>query len=102
MAQPNEAVVLLAREFGWTLDEIGKLELSQLNSILREIAYQKRLDDYVASYRFAFLASVICNLMSKEKVSPEDFIGLMPKREGQELTEEDLFLLAKQTRRRKQ
>jgi len=97
---PNEAIVLLAREFGWTFDQIGKLTLQQLNNIIGELTYQKRLEDYAESYRFAFLASVICNLLSKEKVDPEDFIGLMPKRDDA-YSEEDLFLLAKQTRRHK-
>lgn len=96
----NEAVVLIAKEFGWTLDEIGKLAPTQVQGILEELLYQKRLEDYLESYRFAFLASVICNLVSKEKVSPEDFIGALPKREGQEYSKEELLHLARRTRKK--
>ena len=97
----NEAIVFLAKEFGWSLDEIGRLTPVQLQGILGELFYQKKLEDYMESYRFAFLASVICNLVSKEKIKPEDFIGALPKREGQGYSKEELLHLAKRTRRRK-
>ncbi|KKL07793.1 hypothetical protein LCGC14_2582450 [marine sediment metagenome] len=94
----NEVIVLLAREFGWTLDEIGKLSPRQLVDIVNELVYQRQVDGYNRSYGFAFLASVICNLVSKKRVRPEDFVGAMPQRDD-DPTEEELFNLAKQTRR---
>lgn len=100
MEQPksNEVVVFLARELGWSLEQIGKLGIQQANELIQELTHQKAVEVYREDYRFAFLASVVCNLVSKNPMTPDDFIGQPPQKGT---NEEQLFALAKKLRRRK-
>jgi len=90
-------VVLLAREFGWTLDEMRQLRPSELVAILKELERQKTLQEYhEMRNRWAFLASVIANgfsavasMFSKKKpkpVEPEAFISKDMKKMVEKLT----------------
>jgi primosomal protein N'' len=80
--------VLLAREFGWTLDEMRQLYPSELQAILKELQKQKLIDEYTEQKnKWAFLAAVIMNgvaalarvFSGKKKkikeISPDDFIS---------------------------
>lgn len=80
--------MLLAREFGWTIEEMRQLYPSELKAILNELQRQKLLDEYAEQRnRWAFLAAVIMNGVSilarvfsgkKKKIkeiSPDDFIS---------------------------
>ncbi len=96
----NETIVLLAREFGWTLEEIGKLTLQQVNSLISEIFRQKEMENYLQSYRFGMLASVIVNCLTGKQMSPEEFIGSIPHKDNQSLSREELLNLASQTRKK--
>ena len=79
-------MVLLAREFGWTLDEMRRLRPFELAAILRELQKQKLVQEYhEMRNHWAFLAAVITNgigtlagMFSKNKpkqVEPDAFIG---------------------------
>ena len=80
--------MLLAREFGWTIEEMRQLHPSELQTILNELQRQKLLDEYTEQRnKWAFLAAVIMNGVSilakvfsgkKKKIkeiSPDDFIS---------------------------
>lgn len=88
--------MLLAREFGWTLDEMRQLRPSELTAILNELHRQVAIEQYNEQRNhWAFLAAVITNgfgdlasMFSKKKhkaVSPDDFIPKDAKRMLQRL-----------------
>lgn len=53
---------MLAREFGWTLDEIRQLYPGELKAILTELEKQKMAEGYTEQKnKWAFLAAVITN-----------------------------------------
>lgn len=55
-------MVLLAREFGWTLDEMRALRPSELTAILPELQRQLAVEQYNEQRgHWAFLAAVITN-----------------------------------------
>jgi hypothetical protein len=77
--------VLLAREFGWTIEEIRQLRPSELEVIIKELQKQKEIQEYVEfKGKWAFLAAVITNgfaaiasMFSRRRpkeVKPNDFI----------------------------
>lgn len=56
--------MLLAREFGWTLEEMRQLRPSELVTILRELQRQKLLHEHQEMRnKWAFLAAVITNVV---------------------------------------
>jgi len=80
--------VLLAREFGWTLDEMRQLYPSELKAILKELQKQKLVDEYTEQKsKWAFLAAIITNgvaalnrtISGKRKklrtIEPDEFIN---------------------------
>jgi len=90
-------VVLLAREFGWTLDEMRQLRPSELVAILKELERQKFLQEYhEMRSRWAFLAAVITNgvsaiasMFSKKKskqIEPDAFISKEMRKKMEKLT----------------
>ena len=79
---------MLAREFGWTVEEMRQLYPSELNAITKELQKQKLIDEYTEQKnKWAFLAAVIMNgvatlarvFSGKKKkikeISPDDFIN---------------------------
>ena len=79
-------MVLLAREFGWTIDEMKLLKPSELAAILNELQRQVTIEQLNEQRNhWAFLAAVITNgfgaitsMFSKKKhkaISPDDFMG---------------------------
>jgi len=92
----NESMVFIARETGWTLEYIRNLPLKTVRTLVNEIAYQKRVDEYKEAYNFAM---VICALVSNREhpVMPIDIVGEPPKRtKDNEIREEpeDIWTLA--------
>ena len=88
--------MLLAREFGWTIDEMKLLKPSELAAILNELQRQVTIEQLNEQRNhWAFLAAVITNgfgvitsMFSKRKhkaVSPDDFIGKDAKKMLQRL-----------------
>jgi len=88
--------VLLAREFGWTPDEMRQLTPRELAAILNELQRQVALEQLKEQHNhWAFLAAVITNgfgaitsMFSKRKhkaVSPDDFMGKEAKKMLQQL-----------------
>jgi hypothetical protein len=89
-------VVLLAREFGWTIDEMHQLTPRELAAILNELQRQVTIEQYNEQRnKWAFLAAVITNgfgaitgMLSKRKpkaVTPDDFMGKDAKKMLQRL-----------------
>jgi len=83
--------VLLAREFGWTIDDMRALRPGELAAILQELGRQVTIERYRDQRdHWAFLAAVITNgvsrlagMFSKRKpkmVSPDDFMSKEAKR----------------------
>ena len=98
-------MVLLAREFGWTLDEMRALRPSELTAILPELQRQEAIEQY-NEWRngWAFLAAVITNgfgavvsaisTFTKRKykhkpVGPDDFMNKDAKEMLQQLLGQD-------------
>ena len=88
--------MLLAREFGWTIDEMRVLRPSELAAILLELQRQVALEQYNEQRNhWAFLAAVITNgfsriagMFSKRKpkmVGPDDFMSKEAKKMLQRL-----------------
>ena len=89
-------MVLLAREFGWTIDEMKLLKPSELAAILNELQRQVTIEQLNEQRNhWAFLAAVITNgfgvitsMFSKRKhkaVSPDDFMDKDAKKMLQRL-----------------
>ena len=89
-------MVLLGREFGWTLDEMRQLTPRELAAILNELQRQMAIEQFNEHRnRWAFLAAVITNgfgaitsMFSKRKhkaVSPDDFMDKDAKKMLQRL-----------------
>jgi len=92
--------VLLAREFGWTIDEMRQLTPRELAAILNELQRQVALEQYNEQRnKWAFLAAVITNgfgaitsMFSKRKhkaVNPDEFMGKEAKKAFQQLLGQD-------------
>jgi hypothetical protein len=97
--------VLLAREFGWSLDEMRQLTPSELTTVLHELQRQVAIEQYNEQHnRWAFLAAVITNNISRiigmfskkkpKRVEPDDFMDKEAKKMlqrllGQELEQKD-------------
>ncbi len=88
--------MLLAREFGWTIDEMRQLTPRELAVVLNELQRQVALEQYNEQRnKWAFLAAVITNgfgaitsMFSKRKhkaVSPDDFMDKDAKKMLQRL-----------------
>ena len=92
--------MLLAREFGWSIEEMRQLTPRELAAILNELQRQVALEQYNEQRnKWAFLAAVITNgfgaitsMFSKRKhkaVSPDDFMGKDAKKAFQQLLGQD-------------
>ena len=88
--------MLLAREFGWSIEEMRQLTPRELAAILNELQRQMAIEQLNEQRnRWAFLAAVITNgfgaitsMFSKRKhkaVSPDDFMGKEAKKMLQRL-----------------
>ena len=92
--------MLLAREFGWTLDEMRQLTPRELVAVLNELQRQVAIEQYNEQHnKWAFLAAVITNNISRiidmfskkkqKRVEPDDFMGKDAKKMLQQLLGQD-------------
>jgi len=81
----NEAIVYLLRKTSLTRPEIGKLTPVQLNTILKEVAFQESIDEYRRQYGLATILAAIYNTIprkSRKILTAKDFLsGDVPTRE---------------------
>jgi hypothetical protein len=93
-------VVLLGREFGWSIEEMRQLTPRELAVVLNELQRQVAIEQYNEQHnRWAFLAAVIANNISRivgmfskrrpKTFSPDDFMGKEAKKMLQRLLEQD-------------
>ena len=89
-------MVLLAREFGWSIEEMRQLTPRELDVILNELQRQMAIEQLNEQHNhWAFLAAVITNNISRiidmfskkksKRVEPDDFIDKELKRMFQRL-----------------
>ena len=89
-------MVLLAREFGWTIDEMRQLTPRELSVVLNELQRQVAIEQYNEQHnKWAFLAAVITNNISRiidmfskkksKRVEPDDFMDKDAKKMLQRL-----------------
>ncbi len=97
----TEVIVMFARHFGWTIDDIGKLSTKQTKELADELAYQFSVDDYKQRTIMALYTSMICTAITGKVPDINEIVGPPPLRAGEPPTEEHLLALAKQTRRRR-
>lgn len=68
----------MVRETGWSLEYIRALSWGQFNELVREIAYQKRMDDYRLTWGFASLMALLATIFGKRTYRAEEFAGEAP------------------------
>jgi DNA-binding ferritin-like protein (Dps family) len=89
-------VVLLGREFGWSIEEMRQLTPRELAVVLNELQRQVAIEQYNEQHnKWAFLAAVITNNISRiidmfskkqsKRVEPDDFMGKDAKKMLQRL-----------------
>ena len=92
--------MLLAREFGWTLDEMRQLTPRELVAVLNELQRQMAIEQFNEQRNhWAFLAAVITNNISRiidmfskkkpKRVEPDDFIDKEAKKMLQRLLRQE-------------
>ena len=90
----DEIVVFLMRQFGWTLEYttnlVSTLEIGKLNALIKEVQYQKKLDDYNLASNFAMLIANWASAQGNRRYQIKDFIGKPPKRTPMTQREKDL------------
>lgn len=94
-------IVLFARHFGWTLEDIGKLGKKQATELANELIYQIEVDEYKQKTMMAFYISLLCGAITGKVPDLEEAIGLPPLRANTKLTEEYLLAKAAETRKRR-
>lgn len=75
----NELIVSIARATGWSLEYIRNQPFAYMQTLLREIVYQKSLESYQAAYNTAMIVCTLINTEDKH-FTPEDIIGERPER----------------------
>jgi len=75
----NETIALIARETGWTLEYIRSQPVSYIQSLIKEITFQKSSETYQAAYNSAMIVCALINSKSHH-YKPEDIIGHPPER----------------------
>lgn len=88
----DEVVVFLMRQFRWTLEYtvhlVTTLETGRLNTLIKEVQYQKALDDYAMACNFGMLIANWASAQGKRKYTVRQFIGNKPRRTA--LTQEQV------------
>ena len=86
---PNEHIVYVLRKTGMSKTELGKLNLSQFYTLLKELYFQENVDRHNHLTELALLLSTITNAPIPRKAwsgkSSKDFyLGDMPTRDGKQ------------------
>jgi len=80
----DEVIVLLMREFGWSLEytiaQVQSLPLAKLNAILNELQYQRAMEEYRTATNFAMVIANWASAQGKRRYSIKDFVGNPPRR----------------------
>jgi len=76
----NEAIVFVARETGWTLEYIRSLPLREFNALIRELKYQRDMDNYREAANAAMITAALASLLSKKQYRLDELIGEAPER----------------------
>lgn len=80
----DELIIFIIRETGWTLDYttelVKNLPIKKLNAFIKELQYQKSLEDYKIASNFALIVATMAS-SSKRKYKVTDIIGRPPQRE---------------------
>lgn len=96
----DEVVVFLMRQFGWTLeytvDLVKTLETGKLNALIKEVQYQKALDDYATASNFAMAVATWASAQGRRRYKVADFIGRKPRREPITQAQRDMIQRLKQ------
>ena len=80
----DELIVYLCRVLHWSFDEslkfVRQTPLKKLNAFVKELQYQKSVEDYRQAANFA---SIVCTLASSRQriYKVQDIIGQPPARE---------------------
>ena len=78
----DETIVFIIRETGWSLEYVRKLPIRELKALVKEIRYQKAVDEYRYLRGIAMaLATWAGTRKEGQRYRPEDFIGQPPTRE---------------------
>jgi len=79
----DELVVFLMREFGWSLEYtvnlVQTLPIKKLNALVRELRYQKAMDDYKQAANAAMVVACLSSSKQRRR-SAKDIIGQPPRR----------------------
>jgi hypothetical protein len=79
----NEAISLIARETGWTLEYIRSLPVGYFQVLVYEFTFEKSLEIYRDAYNAAMIVCALINSKSHH-YKPEDIIGHLPERRDME------------------
>jgi len=87
----DELVVFLMREFGWSLEYtinlVQTLPVKKLNALVRELRYQKAMDDYKQAANTAMIVACLASSKQRRR-SVKDIIGQPPRRtDGKETSQ---------------
>tara|TARA_Y100000310_G_scaffold246223_1_gene251398 strand:+ start:4454 stop:4981 length:528 start_codon:yes stop_codon:yes gene_type:complete len=72
--------VYLARHLGMSFLELGQLPALDLLELVREVEYQRRLEQYPIIYRLGQLMCILSNTKTTRR-KPEELVGKQPERE---------------------
>lgn len=81
----NEAISLIARETGWTLEYIRSLPVRYFQVLVYEFTFEKSLETYRDAYNAAMVVCALINSKSHH-YKVEDIIGYPPERRDMEET----------------
>lgn len=86
--QKLEIVVYMARKFGWSLRDIGKLTPSQFVSLYNELMFQESVNKWEERQNLAILLAAIYNTIPKSRgsktFSAKDFYDIPRPTRGKE------------------
>ena len=80
----DELIVYIILNTGWTLEYttelVKNLPIKKLNAFIKELQYQKSLEDYKIASNFALIVATMAS-SSKRKYKVTDIVGRPPQRE---------------------
>jgi len=80
-----EYKIYLARHLGLPMNELGRVPAYDFLAMVREVEYQRRLEQYPIIYRMGQLMCILTNNKTT-KNKPEQLVGGEPKREARRMT----------------
>ena len=86
-----EYKIYLGRHLGISMKELGQVPAYDFLAMVREVEYQRRLEQYAINYR---LGQIMCILVNDKthKHKPHEFVGDEPKREERRImSKKDIY-----------